>query len=117
MKVDEVKLVEKIGKEIRARRKALKWSQEKLAEIARLNPKYLSEVERGRSNPSAMTLLRIASALKVTPNDLLDVGEAAENTHDPRVLSEKLFELLKGHPKLQMEFIRRLVDEVARHTR
>jgi len=117
MKVDDVKLVRKIGKEIRLRRKALKWSQEKLAELARLNPKYLSEVERGRSGPGAATLLRIALALKVTPNDLLDVGASAENTHDPRILSEKLFELLKGKPKLQLEFIRRLVDDAARHTK
>lgn len=95
----------------------MKWSQEKLAEEADINPKYLSEIECGSANPSITIFLRIASALKVTPNDLLDLGESAEDPHDPRILSEKLFELLKGKPKLQMAFIKRLVDEVTRHTK
>lgn len=95
----------------------MKWSQEKLAEEADINPKYLSEIERGSANPSITIFLKIAEALKVTPNDLLNIGAAAEDSHDVRILSEKLFELLIGKPKLQVEFIRRLVDDAARHTR
>jgi len=110
-------ILRKIGVEIRSRRKALGWSQEKLAEEADLNPRYVSKLERFLSNPSATTLYRIAVALKVSPNDLLDFAPSGETSHDPRILSEKLFELLKGKPTLQLEFIRRLVDDAARHTR
>jgi len=114
MKVDDVALVKRIGVEIRSRRRALGWSQEKLAEEADLNPRYVSKLERFLSNPSATTLVRIAVALKVSPNDLLDFSPSGETSHDPRILSEKLIELLKGKPKLQVELIKRLAEEAAK---
>ena len=46
-------------------------SQEKLAEKADLNPKYVSEVERGRVNISLDALLRIAKALNVSLTELI----------------------------------------------
>ncbi len=110
-------MLRELGIEIRSRRKALRLSQEKLADEVGTTLKHVSEIERGLSAPSVIILARIATALKVTPNDLLNFGEAAEDSHDPRILSEKLFELLRGHPKLQMEFIRRLADEAARHAK
>jgi transcriptional regulator with XRE-family HTH domain len=47
-------------------------SQEKLAEKADLSYKYLGEVERGVVNISLDSLARIAKALKVKVQDLLD---------------------------------------------
>ncbi|TET23508.1 MAG: XRE family transcriptional regulator [Candidatus Stahlbacteria bacterium] len=114
MNVDDDALIKRIGVEIRSRRRALGWSQEKLAEEADLNPRYVSKLERFLSNPSATTLFRIAIALKVSPNDLLDFSPSGETSHDPRILSEKLFQLLKGKPKLQVELLKRLLDETAR---
>ena len=114
MKFDDDALVKKIGVEIRSRRKALRWSQERLAEEADLNPRYVSKLERFLSNPSATTLVRIAAALKITPNDLLDVSPSGETSHDPRILSEKLLLLLKGKPKLEVELIKRLLDETVK---
>jgi len=92
----------------------MRWSQEKLAEEADLNPRYVSKLERFLSNPSATTLFRIAVALKTSPNDLVDFRLPGETTPDSRVLFEKLLELLKGKPRLQMEFLKRLFDEVTR---
>ena len=60
-----------LGETIRARRKQARVSQEKLAEKADLNPKYLSEVERGRANISLDALVRISKALKVQLRDLV----------------------------------------------
>ncbi len=60
-----------LGETIRARRKQARVSQEKLAEKADLNPKYLSEVERGRANISLDALVRISKALKVHLRDLV----------------------------------------------
>jgi transcriptional regulator with XRE-family HTH domain len=45
-------------------------SQEKLAEKADLNPKYIGEVERGTMNISVDALARIAHALKTRVGDL-----------------------------------------------
>ena len=53
-----------IGDAIRVRRKRAGLTQERLAESAKLNPKYLGEVERGEKIISIEALLRIAKALK-----------------------------------------------------
>jgi XRE family transcriptional regulator, regulator of sulfur utilization len=59
-----------LGETIRLYRQHAELSQEKLAEFADLNPKYLSEVERGRKNVSVDALGRLAKALKVSIHDL-----------------------------------------------
>lgn len=40
------------------------YTQERLAELVNLNPKYLGEVERGEKIISIEALLRIAKAVK-----------------------------------------------------
>lgn len=59
-----------LGEAIRTHRKQVKMSQEKLAEKADLNPKYIGEVERGGMNISMDALVRIAHALKIRVSDL-----------------------------------------------
>jgi transcriptional regulator with XRE-family HTH domain len=59
-----------LGENIRSARKQANLSQEKLAEKAELNPAYVSEVERGQENISVDALMRIASALGTTLNNL-----------------------------------------------
>ena len=54
-----------IGEAIRHHRKRVDLTQEKLAEWADLNPKYLGEVERGEKIISIEALLRISKSLKV----------------------------------------------------
>ena len=114
MAIKDDEMLRELGIEIRSRRKALRMTQEKLADEVGVTFKHVSDIERGRTSLSAILLVRIATALKVTPNDLLDFSTSGESSHDPRVLSEKLFELLKGKPKLQVELIRRLVEEVGK---
>jgi transcriptional regulator with XRE-family HTH domain len=53
-----------IGDAIRLYRKKAKLTQEKLAELADLNPKYLGEIERGEKIISIEALLRVAKAVK-----------------------------------------------------
>ncbi len=52
-----------IGEAIRRHRKELELTQEKLAELVDLNPKYLGEVERGEKIISIEALLRVAKAV------------------------------------------------------
>jgi transcriptional regulator with XRE-family HTH domain len=54
-----------IGDAIRFYRKRAGLTQEKLAELADLNPKYIGEIERGEKIISIEALLRIAKAAKV----------------------------------------------------
>jgi transcriptional regulator with XRE-family HTH domain len=60
-----------LGENIRAHRKRLRLSQEKLAERADLHPVYIGDIERGEENVSLDSLVRIAKALKMPLRDLV----------------------------------------------
>jgi len=60
-----------LGENIRINRRAVKWSQEKLAEKADLHHNYIGDIERGEENVSVDALMRIAAALKVHLSDLV----------------------------------------------
>ena len=64
-------LVKLLGENVRAARRTRGLSQETLALDADMKRSYLSELERGRRNPSVRALGRLASALSVEPADLL----------------------------------------------
>ena len=56
---------------MRKRREDLGWSQMKLAEVAGLHFTYVSSVERGKRNISLNNIVRIASALRADPGELM----------------------------------------------
>jgi transcriptional regulator with XRE-family HTH domain len=60
-----------LGQAIRNYRKKAKITQERLGELADLNPKYIGEVERAEKTISVEALARIAAALKVRLRDLV----------------------------------------------
>ena len=60
-----------VGKNVRLHRKKLGISQEELAFRADLHRTYVSGVERGVRNPTAVILGRLAKALEVDPSVLL----------------------------------------------
>ena len=59
-----------LGRNLRAARQKRGLTQEKLAELAELDPTYISGIERGIRNPSLLSLLRIAVSLRVPVADL-----------------------------------------------
>ncbi len=67
--------LEAVGKAIRGFRSELDLSQEKLGDLAGLHRTYVSDVERGRRNPTAWTLLALASTLKKKPSDIFREAE------------------------------------------
>lgn len=62
----------KFGKRVRKARLELDLSQEELAHEADSNRTYISDMERGRRNPSIEVVERIAGALGVSMGSLLD---------------------------------------------
>jgi len=60
-----------LGEAIRAYRKNVGMSQEKLAEKADLHHNYIGELERGEKAASIDTLLKIAKALGVKVRELV----------------------------------------------
>jgi transcriptional regulator with XRE-family HTH domain len=61
-----------IGENIRRRRLALGLSQERLAAQIGVEQSYLSGLEYGRRNPTAVTLWHVALALKIKPGLLFE---------------------------------------------
>jgi transcriptional regulator with XRE-family HTH domain len=58
------------GKRLKAIRKSLGYSQERVAELANLHRTYVGGVERGERNVSLLNIWRIADALKIDPSTL-----------------------------------------------
>ena len=56
---------------IKAARKDLGVSQERLAEMADIDRTYISQLERALVNPSLAILVRVANSLNVSLPDLL----------------------------------------------
>jgi transcriptional regulator with XRE-family HTH domain len=63
---------EVIGARLKARRKELGWSQEKVAELAEIHLRQYNKIENAKAEPRASTLIRLAGALEIPPRDLLD---------------------------------------------
>jgi transcriptional regulator with XRE-family HTH domain len=58
-------LAQQLGKRIAYLRQAKGWSQLTLAIEADINRNYLSDLERGRRNPSLVILRRLADAFAI----------------------------------------------------
>ena len=59
------------GKKLREVRLKKKLSQGDVAKILGVHRSYISGLERGRRNPSLLTVQKIAKALSISPKDLL----------------------------------------------
>ena len=75
-----------IGGRIKAHRKSLGISQEKLAEMIFVSPHYIYEIERGMKSMALETLMRISEALNLSTDYILFGNQEGKNAS----LSEKL---------------------------
>jgi len=62
--------LKKLGARVRGIREGRGLSQEALADLAGFGRSYMSGIERGVRNPSALQLLRLARALHVSVGEL-----------------------------------------------
>ena len=72
-----------VGERLRAIRRLRRATLRSIADRAGLSESFLSQVERGKANPSVASLTRIAAALGVHVADLFEPDQARA---DPRVL-------------------------------
>lgn len=61
-----------LGKRVRFLRKAIRISQEELAFRADIDRTYISQIERGVTNPSLLVLFKVARVVGVTVPELLE---------------------------------------------
>ena len=62
----------RLGQNVRKLREAKGWSQEDYADRAGIHRTYVSDIERGRRNPTITVVERLAQPLGVTAGSLLD---------------------------------------------
>ena len=66
------------GLAVRRRRTQMGLSQERLADLAKVERAYVSALERGRRNPTLLTQQRIAAALAISLQELIADAEGIE---------------------------------------
>ena len=101
-----MRYAELFGKRVRAIRKAAKITQEKAAEKARLNSKYVGEIERGEKRPSFEAILALADALNTSPAALFEFDNEEGNE---RVLRKKVEVLVNESNLQQLQRIYRIL--------
>jgi len=67
-----VGILQRLGENIRRLRKEKGWSQEHYADEAGIHRTYVSDLERGSRNPTALVIEKLAKPLGVDPGRLLD---------------------------------------------
>jgi transcriptional regulator with XRE-family HTH domain len=62
----------RLGLNVRRLREAKGWSQEDYADRANIHRTYVSDIERGKRNPTVTVVEKLARPLEVLPGSLLD---------------------------------------------
>ena len=70
MKIEEMRIEEQLGMRIRYLRKIKKMSIEDLALECGINRNYLSDLERGKRNPTLQMLEKIANGFEISISEL-----------------------------------------------
>jgi transcriptional regulator with XRE-family HTH domain len=73
-----------VGRNVRRARQSLGLTQEELADRSGFSQQYLSGLERGRRNPTVVTLYELASALRVDHVALVMPDEETDRKPKPR---------------------------------
>jgi len=105
-----------IGRRIREARSKLGLTQEQLGERANLHYSYIGQVERGTKVPSLRTLKRIAGALNVDLETLLEERASYELPTEDLLIRE-LVATVKSSPPEEIRFFINLIRMVQQYKR
>lgn len=72
LSLEAAAVLREVGRRVAVARKALKLSQEQLAEKLEISPGYLRRVEGGRENLTVESITKLAASLGVSPWKLLE---------------------------------------------
>lgn len=99
-----------IGRRIARRRKELGLRQVQVCEIAGINDKYLSCIERATSIPSLEVVVRLSLALNTTPDEFL-TGSIRFEEAEWRDVAELLRRMNHEQLRLARSFLLWLADQ------
>ncbi len=99
-----------IGRRIARRRKELGLRQVQVCELAEINDKYLSCIERATSIPSLEVIMRLALALDTTPDEFL-TGSIRYKDEEWRDVAELMRNMDTKQLSLAKNFLTWLSDQ------
>lgn len=107
------KVIENISKEIRKRRLEKNMTLKELSEKTKLSISFLSQVERGISSMTIVSLKTIADALEVSLKDLVDVEEKMSFTnYKDNQIFLRLDKSFTGYVRLSSKFENRKLESL-----
>lgn len=108
--MDNNALLNNLGANIRAYRKRKGFTIDELAEVAELSGKYLQGVEVGVRNISIKNLNKIAMALEISPETLLNIEIKSLEKKDEKIFN--ISEKLKRFENNKLDFIGNMLDNL-----
>jgi len=99
-----------LGRRIRTLRMFKGLSQDRLAELAGLNGKFVGEVERGNANISVANLAKLSAVLETPLPSLV----LFEHEQDRNQLASELHRLIDSADERQLAVIYRIIEAVIR---
>lgn len=100
---------EQLGRRIRDLRRKRGLTQERLAEAASVDVKYLGNIERGKENPTIGTLEKLANTLSVKVHQILDCEHEVTGK---QVLQRRITQMLRECNERELQIILRLVRSI-----
>jgi len=101
-----------LGRKLRQARLQKGYTQQSLAEKARISPVYLGEVERGKKMPSLNSFIRIVEGLCVSADYILRDELSAGEDHVFDILTQKLRGLSPAHRKIAADILDAYIKNV-----
>ena len=99
-----------LGKNIKARRSQLGWTQATLAELVRVDVETISRIERGAIVPSVLKLEQIAEVLGLPLAGLL---RSASSLAQDQTL--EIFEWMQKLPESDRQFVLEQMQHLCKH--
>ena len=101
-----------LGKRIRAERRKLDLTQEKLAEMAGIGESFMGHIERGGRTLSIETLAKLANALNLS----IEYIVCGEFNYQPDMLPAEILDALNRMSESQRKVFLNIMKTLAAHT-
>lgn len=104
----EEEILKQIGERIRKYRIEKRISQQDLAELSKLSPPHISNIEQGKVNCSITSFVKILSALDISADAILRPDTAVGN----QIFQREFSDLLSDCSALELEAILKIVGQL-----
>jgi XRE family aerobic/anaerobic benzoate catabolism transcriptional regulator len=99
-----------IGPRVRALRHARGLTRKKLAELSRMSPRWLAEIERGSANPSIARLVALSTVFGVSPRALIEGDPLPPRSPEAIELRKGIDAALDDRDTTELREVKRWLD-------